>query len=517
MGVKFTYKVELSPDVEFVHVECFAQGVKLPIYKDVHFVVQRKSSVLKRLDHLKSDASASPTAIDSSFTSVLMVGIDSISRLNLLRAMPNTAQHLYDSGWFEMRGYNKMGDNTYPNLMAILTGYNNSWAWDKCIPWEEGALDKCPFIWKEYSQAGFVTGYIEDEPEIGTFNYRKKGFSTPPTDFYGRAGMIAAERKLPKVMHTNLAVCLGERSAADYVYHYGFDITETFKKEGTFGLYWTNSFSHNDLNAPSLMDGHVKSYLIELEERNILNDTIVVFFSDHGLRFGPVRKLMTGWMEERLPFLFFWLPPTFREKHPEIVDALKVNKNRLTNPYDLHLTLKHILQLSGRRKTNHDGVEKDVAMGCENCQSMFREVSNDRSCDDIGIAPHWCTCANYQPIDRESKLVKQALNFAIEFLNQDIKARLNGTTKPNGGPLCAHLRLSRIDFVGEATQNEDSSDILISFETKPGGAEFETTIRHFVTEDRFEMTGSISRLNTYAGSHSKCVSDEHLKMYCECL
>ena len=37
-----------------------------------------------------------------------MMGIDSVSRLNLIRAMPNTAQHLYDSGWFELKGYNKV-------------------------------------------------------------------------------------------------------------------------------------------------------------------------------------------------------------------------------------------------------------------------------------------------------------------------------------------------------------------------------------------------------------------------
>lgn len=40
--------------------------------------------------------------------SVLMVGIDSISRLNFIRSMPKTAQYVYDNDWFEMSGYNKV-------------------------------------------------------------------------------------------------------------------------------------------------------------------------------------------------------------------------------------------------------------------------------------------------------------------------------------------------------------------------------------------------------------------------
>lgn len=552
--IKFNASLDLSGDTEFVYVECFQAARKTPVYRDVHFVVQRKSSIVKRLSTVRRQESPKPgvtkTAQGSTIPSVLMIGIDSISRLNLLRAMPNTAQHLYDNGWFEMKGYNKMGDNTYPNLMAILTGYNDTWAYDKCVPHTDHGLDNCPFVWKEFAAAGYVTGYAEDEPEIGTFNYKKKGFSDNPTDFYGRAGMIAANRltkvttpclstifvsvipefystytknlivliKFPvilQVMRSSLAICLGDRSAADYVYQYGLDITETFREEGTFGLYWTNSFSHNDLNTPSSMDDRMKFYLDELERRSILNDSIVVFFSDHGLRFGPVRKLVTGWMEERLPFLFFWLPTWFRERHPDIVTALKVNRNRLTNPYDLHLTLKHILRLS-ERTPPADSALADVAMGCENCQSMFREVPWNRSCEEIGIAAHWCTCAPYLPIDKNSKVVRGAATFLLDFINKDIKRMLNGTTKANGKRLCAELDLKLIYFAGETEYKSDYNDILIQFEAKPGGGDFESTVRYVKAKDQFSVTGTISRLNSYS-KHSSCVSDEHVRKYCECL
>lgn len=78
-------------------------------------------------------------------------------------------------------------------------------------------------------------------------------------------------------------------------------------------------------------------------------------------------------LEERLPFIFIWLPEWFRAEHPEIVQALKINRNRLTNPYDLHLTLKHILELSDRT------TKLPPAKSCESCQSLFLEMPWNRS------------------------------------------------------------------------------------------------------------------------------------------
>lgn len=57
--------------------------------------------------------------------SVLMLGIDSVSRLNLIRAMPHTAQHLFDTGWMELKGYNKvtMKFNELELLMTLIRSF----------------------------------------------------------------------------------------------------------------------------------------------------------------------------------------------------------------------------------------------------------------------------------------------------------------------------------------------------------------------------------------------------------
>lgn len=38
-----------------------------------------------------------------------------------------------------------------------------------------------------------TAGYVEDQPEIGTFTYRLKGFNKAPVDHYGRSFYLAAE------------------------------------------------------------------------------------------------------------------------------------------------------------------------------------------------------------------------------------------------------------------------------------------------------------------------------------
>lgn len=175
--------------------------------------------------------------------------------------------------------------------MAILAGYNGTLAHLKCNPKKVGELEKCPFIWKYFQDNGYVTGYAEDEAKINTFNYHKVGFLNPPTNHYFRPFAIAAEKYLKTKLKSTLKFCLGFQNYADYIYQYAVDFATAYKNDPFFGLFWTNTFSHNDISDPSSMDLKMKAYLEELHDRGVLNTSMVIFLSDHGLRFGPVRQL----------------------------------------------------------------------------------------------------------------------------------------------------------------------------------------------------------------------------------
>lgn len=97
---KFNETIKLPPTVEFIFVKCVSIGKT--VYKNTHAIIRDRPNIRKRLTEFKEKFN------DKRPLSVLMLSIDSVSRLNLIRAMPKTAQHLYDSGWFELQGYNKV-------------------------------------------------------------------------------------------------------------------------------------------------------------------------------------------------------------------------------------------------------------------------------------------------------------------------------------------------------------------------------------------------------------------------
>lgn len=199
--------------------------------------------------------------------------------------------------------------------MAFL-GYNISRSYAIANPTQVGGLDKVRFIWKAFRDQGFVTGYAEDTTPVGTFNYHKKGFETPPTDYYFRPYLMAAEKSLKQTSVDKMAYCVGPESAGERVLKVAADFAEALEDYPYWGLFWMNSFSHNLLNAVSRMDEKVEEFLSELEESGRLENTILVFFSDHGIRFGEFRYTKMGWLEERLPFMYIRLPAWFEEAYP---------------------------------------------------------------------------------------------------------------------------------------------------------------------------------------------------------
>lgn len=63
------------------------------------------------------------------------------------------------------------------------------------------------------------------------------------------------------------------------------------------------SLTHDQLNNPQLADPLYASWLRTARDDGVLDKSVVVFLSDHGIRWGDIRETYQGRLEERLPFL----------------------------------------------------------------------------------------------------------------------------------------------------------------------------------------------------------------------
>ncbi|KAJ3655276.1 hypothetical protein Zmor_014412 [Zophobas morio] len=443
---------------------------------------------------------------------ILIIGLDAVSRLNFHRQMPKTSEYLKNISSVELLGYNKVGDNTFPNLMPVLTGLSETELQKVCWNADNNhRFDNCPFIWKEYKSKGFVTSFGEDSSWMGIFNYMRKGFHEQPTDYMWGAFNRISENAIGNSHNMNVEECVGARQ----VYKVFLDYIKKFvtkmdlEERPYFSFYWGASLSHDYLNKPHLGDKHYYKFFRKLKENGHLDNTITIFMSDHGIRWGDIRQTYQGQMEERLPFVFIVLPEWYKGQYQNAYNNLLRNTRRLTTPYDLHETLKDFLNPA----ILHEALEKryqDSPRG----YSLFCEIPANRTCKIADIASHWCTCQQSVEVEKNSSLVIEAANFAVDYMNQQLE----------GYAQCSELTMNNITDARVMTHNEDIlggneiKDFMIILETVPGNGVFEVTLRNtigFNKTNQFEVMGTISRLNLY-GKQSACITDFHLKLYCYC-
>ncbi|XP_022230855.2 uncharacterized protein LOC111079845 [Drosophila obscura] len=491
------YVVPVS--VEGILVECRALNHTRVLQKDAFVFVQHQKAPPVRPQEPRKP-------------SVIMYGIDTVSRTNLRRTMPLVYEFLKSPGWYEMMGYTKVADNSFPNLFAILTGYFPETAKSKlCDTDIKGCLDRIPFIWKDLKKAGYLTAFAEDESDSNTFTYMKPGFTVKPVDYYFRPFVVALENrtKVQLCPGCGMKYCLGRRLANSYIFDYCRQFMQRFVADRPiWGMFWSNHFSHDDSFMPSAMQHKILQDLLNFERDGAFEHTIMIFFSDHGARFGPLQKVPESFLEETLPMMFIHLPPWFRRKYPQHAEALALNQHRLSSNFDLYHTLRHILQIGG---ATLEASALSKFYDCPTCQSLLLPIPEDRSCAQAAIEETYCTCNAYREVNGEwtRRIAHRVIHRINEYLWQH---KLNR--------LCSNLTLKYVT----RTEQKDSRLLhtkMVYYRTKfmvnENDAEFfGTPLFDNATEALDINVERISRINTYK-TDSKCMHDKIKKLYCICL
>jgi hypothetical protein len=419
-----------------------------------------------------------------------------------------------------------LGDGTPQQLVPMLTGFKEIELPSTLHRDDNGSfVDIYPFIWNKFREHGYVTGYAEDRTEYGIWTLRLKGFEKTPTDHY-LLPFYRMESTKSLLYKTNTR-CIRNQTTYELFLSYinQFWLSYSGKKKFFFAFF--KQYTHDDYKFGSLHDLSLLNFLKNFYQINENKKTIVILMSDHGARFSAARQTSQGKLEERLPFMSLIFPKLFQIKYPYAIKTLKKNIHRLTTPFDIHSTLLSLININEINSTiNYSLKQRNI--------SLFNLIPSQRTCDDINLEPHWCSCLQWNNININNTRIKQATKYIIDYINKHILSVKNNLCHQielvsiNNAqiyqPNQALLTFSRsLDIDGRIPNYSDNkTDITfyqITFETKPNQAIYEATTQYSNRSGGFSIDlNHISRLNAYKSSAS-CIekSYSHLRKFCQCI
>ncbi|XP_071502908.1 uncharacterized protein [Diadema antillarum] len=458
---------------------------------------------------------------------VMMLAIDSTSKMNFIRHMPKSLSFLEeDPQTVVFNSYNIVGQATAGNMIPMLTGkYEDELPLiRKNLYANASFVDDYPLVWKEFENAGYVTMFAEDRPDISMFNNKFTGFKKQPTDHYMRTFWRAVD------VHRR-GLCVGSDFQHKIMLDYMKDYVTSYPDNLKFGLFFLSEPAHDDMNALGVMDEDLLSFLESMKQSGNLNKTLLILFGDHGAGYLGFRHLLQGRLEERLPFMAFILPPELHRSRPDIERNVMTNADRLTTPFDIHATLRSVIDFSWEGQA-----KRGISL-------LSTPVSTERRCSDADIPDHYCACFEYEEINQaEFNQVEGAVHFTMKSLNAITSHARDKCSLLRLSAIASHYRLvsrqREKTFPNVRRGSEDNNTVrspdepssdqantwtsyLVTIETSPGGGLFEATVQVRRRRDGnsfdFQLGGDISRINRY-GHQADCIRDidSLLTQYCFC-
>ncbi|XP_059054367.1 uncharacterized protein LOC131848496 [Achroia grisella] len=481
--VTFNNGTTIKLNEEVITVTCGVSPDKKfkVIYEDAYMLIKKKNSSNHEENNNKS-------------WNVLLLGMDTMSRARAYYNLPFTMEYFQRQDWLDYRGYHKVGFNTYPNVMSLLTGNKVEKMYRKCKPNMNHCNDH--IIWTKFKNAGFKTAYGEDNLSLPDTFYNYGGFESVPTDHYMRPLFLTGETSKGNV------VCTKKMPSGKHILDYAHQFMHAYQDENFFGFFWINSYSHNLVDIPGLLDKHLVN-LFENVSDTVLNNTFIIFLSDHGIRYGEMRYQMESYYEERLPMFFVWVPYEFRERHKEKYNNLQLNQYRLTTPYDLHATFWEILKMT------NDSIDITKPAACPECTSIFEEKPPHRTCADAAIDKKWCGCHNLVPVDTKDVDVHNSLQLTISHIQN-----ISQNVKTKDCMKCSEFTLKTVlrshSYIDSAYNKKY---YVVAFLLSPGDVGYEATVEKdnaVLTE--LQPTTTITQYNT----RGNCVIKPNDRSYCVC-
>jgi hypothetical protein len=489
-----------------VKVECSVD--KKVVYKNYHAFVPIKPEVEKRIQN---------TGKNRQRLSVLVLGMDALSRLNFHRQMPKTKSVLESMHAIEMLGHNVVGGGKFPNMFALFTGLSKPEFYRKCSSYTGTPnLDVCMWIWKYFSAAGYRTAFGEDGNYMTLYKFSIPICRAQPTDYYTSPFHQQADIDIGYNKGKIVNLCVGSKMSIEVYLEYVSNFAITMSSKNSFAVFWETRYSDNYVNYPSLEDDLYAKLLKQLQATGSLDNTVLIFFSSFGVVIDGMSSTYQGRVEERLPFVSFVFPKWFKDAYPTAVANLQINTHRLTTALDIYETLLDLLNLEKIEELSLRGRSEELQKAKLKPRqiSLFLPVHRSRTCREAGIDDHECTCLFEERV--------YVIDATIKNMSLALVEHMNSLLKPYEE--CSKLQLREVKYASvqspsvsltRNTKDQGLKDYVLVIVTTPGDALFQATVRHLIGNSSITVAGDVIRINT-SGNQSSCVTDPYLKLYCYC-
>jgi len=289
---------------------------------------------------------------DSIVKNILVLYVDTLSRPRAFKKLKKTMK------WFD-KFYNKKSDEresyqflkfhsitpyTQNNVMAAFYGEAPPTNIKEHIP-PPPAEPKKSHI-KNFKEAGYITGRAFDMCDTSPLfidRDLKLYFEDVPYDHEGNT--IACDPQYyPPNSHLGMWVgpfsdirrCLYGKDMYQYVIDYADQFWRTYATEKKFFTAEFIDAHESTQEVVTYLDDSLAGFLEGLEKENLLEDTLIMFWSDHGLHLPSFSDLFSQdakAIERALPTLILTLPKTINNEYRV---AVKGNQQKLVSAYQIH-------------------------------------------------------------------------------------------------------------------------------------------------------------------------------------
>ncbi|CAD5122430.1 unnamed protein product [Dimorphilus gyrociliatus] len=495
-----TYKniengMQIPSDIFSIHC---SQGSNY-VFENLYLTIKPNRNIISNPP--KSDLSS-----EEPKWNILIWCFDSLSRLSWQRFLPKTVEAFKEIGgvWFERS--NTIGYGTVGSFLPLLTGKHER-ELHQAVRGKKGArsIDDYPWIWKDLKGQNYSTLFAD----TGSFNWKHVGFNATPTDHYARPFFLAIKHHKKK----HKKYCLKSKLRLEILQNYIEEYWDTYNKNPKMALVNYEEMSHDNFGDISGADKAQAEWLHRMTKSKRLENTIFILMSDHGARFGRIRKMKQSQWEILNPYYGIRLPDNFKKLHPIESNNLERNKDVLVTTLDIYATFSHII-----RFVTNDKVKLRIH---KRSASLLSSLPKNRTCAAANIHKKFCMCDRFKAISVTDTIV--------EHLTEVIIANITNSLKPIRQH-CKPVKIKRIleaykvqNNNGRKTGNKTVKEVYkVNFMVGAFYGQYESIVSATFDISRTAILNieiqEVNRLDRY-GSQAVCVERDYpeLALFCYCI